>query len=33
LIVVTHDRRLAESADRILYLIDGQLFDVAPEGF
>ena len=33
LIVVTHDRRLAEEADRILYLIDGQLFDVAPEGF
>ncbi len=32
-IVVTHDRRLAEKADRILYLIDGQLFDVAPEGF
>jgi len=33
LIVVTHDRRLAEQADRILYLIDGQLFDVAPEGY
>lgn len=33
LIVVTHDRRLADKADRILYLIDGQLFNVAPEGF
>jgi len=33
LIVVTHDRRLAEKAMRILYLVDGRMYDVAPEGF
>ena len=32
-IVVTHDRRLAEKAERILYLCDGRLSDVCPEGF
>jgi putative ABC transport system ATP-binding protein len=32
LIVVTHDRRLADRAKRVLYLIDGRLYDVAPEG-
>lgn len=33
LIVVTHDRRLAERSERMLYLVDGSLYDVAPEGF
>jgi len=32
LIVVTHDRRLADRAERVLYLVDGRLYDVAPEG-
>lgn len=32
LIVVTHDRRLADRAGRVLYLVDGRLYDVAPEG-
>jgi len=32
-IVVTHDRRLAEKAERVLYLFDGRLSDVCPEGF
>ncbi|MFA5367854.1 MAG: ABC transporter ATP-binding protein [Dehalococcoidia bacterium] len=32
-IVVTHDRRLAERAERVLYLCDGRLSDVCPEGF
>lgn len=33
LIVVTHDRRLADKAGRVLYLVDGMLYNVAPEGF
>ena len=32
-IVVTHDRRLAEKAERVLYLCDGRLSNVCPEGF
>lgn len=32
-IVVTHDRRLAEKAERVLYLCDGRLSSVCPEGF
>lgn len=32
-IVVTHDRRLADRAERSLYLCDGRLSDVCPEGF
>ena len=33
-IIVTHDRRIAESqADRVVYLIDGRLYDVAPDDF
>lgn len=32
-IVVTHDRRLAEKAERVLYLFDGRLSSVCPEGF
>jgi len=32
LIVVTHDRRIADSkADRIVYLFDGQIYDVPPD--
>jgi putative ABC transport system ATP-binding protein len=33
LIVVTHDHRLAQKAGRVLYLVDGMLYNVAPEGF
>lgn len=33
LIVVTHDRRLAQKAEKVLYLVDGMLYNVAPEGF
>ena len=32
-IVVTHDHRLAEKAERVLYLCDGRLSNVCPEGF
>jgi ABC-type lipoprotein export system ATPase subunit len=32
-IVVTHDRKLADRAERILYLYDGRLSSVCPEGF
>jgi len=32
-VVVTHDRRLADRAGRILYLFDGKLSSVCPEGF
>jgi predicted ABC-type transport system involved in lysophospholipase L1 biosynthesis ATPase subunit len=32
-IVVTHDRRLAEKAESVLYLCDGRLSSVCPEGF
>ena len=32
-IVVTHGHRLAEKAERVLYLCDGRLFNVCPEGF
>ena len=32
-IVVTHDRRLADKAERVLYLCDGRLSNVCPEGF
>jgi len=30
-IIVTHDRRIAESAERVLYLVDGRLSDSPPE--
>jgi putative ABC transport system ATP-binding protein len=32
-IVVTRDRRLTEKAERVLYLCDGRLSSVCPEGF
>ena len=32
-VVVTHDRRLADRAGRVLYLFDGKLSSVCPEGF
>jgi predicted ABC-type transport system involved in lysophospholipase L1 biosynthesis ATPase subunit len=32
-IAMTHDRRLAEKAERVLYLCDGRLSSVCPEGF
>ena len=32
-IVVTHESRLAEKAERVLYLFDGRLSSVCPEGF
>lgn len=32
-IIVTHDRRIADIAERALYLLDGELFDHLPEGY
>jgi len=32
-IIVTHDRRIAESAESALYLMDGRLSDVLPEEY
>jgi len=32
-IVMAHCRRLAEKAERVLYLCDGRLSSVCPEGF
>jgi ABC-type lipoprotein export system ATPase subunit len=32
-VIVTHDRRLADKAGRVLYLFDGKLSSVRPEGF
>lgn len=33
LIIVTHDRRIADGAERVLYLYDGRLYDTPPEEF
>jgi putative ABC transport system ATP-binding protein len=32
-IIVTHDRRIADGAERVLYLYDGMLYDTPPEEF
>ena len=32
-IIVTHDRRIAENAERALYLADGRLSDILPEEY
>lgn len=32
-VAVTYDRRLSEKAERVLYLFDGRLSSVCPEGF
>ena len=32
-IIVTHDRRIADVAERALYLLDGELSDHLPEGY
>ncbi len=32
-IIVTHDRRIADIAERALYLLDGELSDHLPEEY
>jgi putative ABC transport system ATP-binding protein len=32
-IIVTHDRRIADAAERVFYLLDGELSDHLPEGY